>query len=333
MEVYRGKDATRKFLERILEIEKEIKDVRRNHFNKPLIMSEEDEKSFKKAAMCHICGKKCGKDDRVRDHCHVTGKYRGLAYKVCNTKYRLINTIPVVFHNLRGYNSHLIMQEIGDIARSTRREIEVIPNNMESYSSSSLGKNIRFIDSLQFMSSSLKKLVSNLPIDKLVYTAKEFGDNTALMARKGVYPYDYMDSFKKFNKNGFPTLKAFYSQLTGEKCKDEDYLHAVRVWVDMKVKNMGKYHDLYLRSDVALLADVFEEFRRTCLENNKLDPCHYYGSPGLSWDAMLRKTYVELELMTDIDTYQFIEKGVRGDVSYISHRHSEANNKYMSDYD
>ena len=96
---------------------------------------------------------------------------------------------------------------------------------------------------------------------------------------------------------------------------------------------MGEYHDLYLRSDVALLADVFEEFRRACLSNYKLDPCHYFSSPGLSWDAMLRKTGIKLELITDIDMYQFIEKGIRGGVSYISHRHSKANNKYMSDYD
>ena len=96
---------------------------------------------------------------------------------------------------------------------------------------------------------------------------------------------------------------------------------------------MGEYHDLYLKSDILLLADVFENFRRTCLEYYKLDPCHYFTSPGLSWDAMLKMTNIKLELMTDIDMFQFIEKGMRGGVSYIAHRHALANNKYLKKFD
>ena len=96
---------------------------------------------------------------------------------------------------------------------------------------------------------------------------------------------------------------------------------------------MGQYHDLYLKSDILLLADVFENFRKTCLQYYKLDPCHYFTSPGLSWDAMLKMTNIKLELMTDVDMFQFIEKGMRGGVSYIAHRYRKANNKYMLDYD
>ena len=99
------------------------------------------------------------------------------------------------------------------------------------------------------------------------------------------------------------------------------------------LKTMGEYHDLYLKSDILLLADVFENFRRTCLEYYKLDPCHYFTSPGLSWDAMLKMTNIKLELMTDIDMFQFIEKGMRGGVSYIAHRHALANNKYLKKFD
>ena len=95
---------------------------------------------------------------------------------------------------------------------------------------------------------------------------------------------------------------------------------------------MGDYNDLYLKSDILLLADVFENFCKTCLQYYKLDPTHYFTSPGLSWDAMLKMTGIKLELMTDVDTFQFIEKGTRGGISYIANRYGESNNKYMKEY-
>lgn len=98
------------------------------------------------------------------------------------------------------------------------------------------------------------------------------------------------------------------------------------------MKTMGRYHDLYLKSDVLLLADVFENLRKTRLQYYKLDPAHYFTSLGLSWDAMLKMTGVQLELTTDVDMFQFIEKGMRGGISYIANRHGEANNKYMTGY-
>ena len=97
---------------------------------------------------------------------------------------------------------------------------------------------------------------------------------------------------------------------------------------------MGEYHDhLYLKSDVLLPADVFESFRRTCLQYYKLDPCHYFTSPGLSWNAMLKISNIKLELMTNVNMFQFIEKGMRGGVSYIANRYGKANNKYMKEFD
>ena len=211
--------------------------------------------------------------------------------------------------------------------------INAIPNNMEKYMAFMLGNSLVFLDSFQFMSSSLEKLVSNIPRESLYYTSQVFEDQELdLMARKGVYPYDYIDSFDKFNEK-LPPKEEFYSILNDEYISDEDYKHAQHVWNTFSLKNMGEDHDLYLASDVLLLADVFENFRKTCLEYYKLDPCHYFTSPGLSWDAMLKMTDIKLELMVDIDMFQFIEKGLRGGISYIANRYGKANNKYMKEYD
>ena len=202
---------------------------------------------------------------------------------------------------------------------------------MEKYMAIMLGKHLTFIDSFQFMSSSLDKLVSNLPKESLKYTSKRFqGMKLNLMAKKGVYAYDYMDSFDKFNEQ-LPAKEDFFSILNNEHITDEDYNHALDVWKTFNIRNMGDYHNLYLTSDILLLADVFENFRKTCLEYYKLDPCHYFTSPGLSWDAMLKMTNIKLELMTNVDMYLFIEKGLRGGISYIANRYGKANNKYMKD--
>ena len=175
--------------------------------------------------------------------------------------------------------------------------------------------------------------MSNLPKESLKYTSQKFkGKKLDLMSQKGVYPYDFMDSFDKFNEK-LPPKENFYSILNDEDVSDEDYKHAQNVWNTFSLKSMGEYHNLYLKSDILLLADVFENFRKTCLQYYKLDPCHYFTSPGLSWDAMLKMTDIKLELMTDIDMFQFIEKGMRGGISYIAERYGKANNKYMKTYD
>ena len=337
VEVYRGTDASNKFMRRMLDEVKYCKKAIRENFNKDMIMTSAEKASFKTDEKCHICGSKYHEGEvRVRDHCHVTGRYRGSAHKSCNANFRLTKKIPVVFHNLRAYDSHFIMQEIGKFDQ----DINVIPNNMEKYLAFMLGKNLVFIDSFQYMSSSLNNLVKNLPEYGLRYTSEEFkgggytnGDKKLkLMSRKRVYPYDYMVSFEKFSEKRLPPKEDFYNILNDEHVTDEDYKHAQQVWIEFGMKNMGHYHDLYLKTDTLLLADVFENFRGACKQYYKLDPCHYFTSPGLAWDAMLKMTSIELELISDVDMFQFIEKGLRGGISNITHRHGVANNKYMKSY-
>ena len=216
---------------------------------------------------CHICRKiYTDKDVRVRDHCHITGKFRCSALQECNLKLRIKpedTKIPIIFHNLRGYDSHFIMQQIGEIAKKytykDKREkeqpltINAIPNNMVKYMAFMLGNHLTFIDSFEFMNSSLDKLVSNLPKEAFKYTSEEFtGKKLSLMSQKGVYPYDHMDSFEKFDQTKLPTKDQFYSILNDQHITNDEYNHAKRVWKTFNINTMGEYHDLYLKGDVLL---------------------------------------------------------------------------------
>ena len=323
---YRGPDAAEHFLRAIQAEEHKIKDVLATPE-----MTQEDRQNHKVATNCHICEKLLN-GDSVSVHCHITGKYRGAAHKACNFKLRLdpkTTTIPVVFHNLRGYDSHLLMQAISRV----EGRVSCIPNNTEKYISFSLGQ-LRFIDSAQFLLASLDKLVAANPPETFQITARYEPNQQRreLLLRKGVYPYEYMDSWERFADTRLPPKASFYSKLTGEHISDEDYAHAQNVWKTFGSRNLGEYCDLYCRTDVLLLADVFEAFRKTCMGQYSLDPAHYYTSPGLSWDALLKKTGVELELLTDYDQHLFIEKGMRGGISMVSKRYAKANNPKVEGY-
>ena len=141
-----------------------------------------------------------------------------------------------------------------------------------------------------------------------------------------------MDSVSKFEETSLPPIECFYSSLTESAISQDDYEHAQKVFSDFQCHNLGEYHDLYLKSDVLLLADVFENVRNICLEYYQLDPAHFYTSPGLAWQACLKMTGVELELLTDPDMYLFVEEGLRGGISMITHRFARANNPYVEGY-
>ena len=134
----------------------------------------------------------------------------------------------------------------------------------------------------------------------------------SLLLRKGVYPYEYMDSREKFNGTELPDKESFYSELNKEGITYEDHVHAQKVWDVFKIKNLGEYHDLYLKFDTLLLADVFENFRDKCLEIYQLNPAHFLSAPGLAWQACLKKSGVELELLTDNNMLMMYENGIRG---------------------
>ena len=154
------------------------------------------------------------------------------------------------------------------------------------------------------------------------YLSEKFhGELLELVKQKGMYPYEYMDSFEKFSENKLPDRSKFFSSLKDECISEKDYQRANNIWNVFKMNTVSDYHDLYLKTDVLLSTGVFEKFIKTCLDYYRLNPCHYFSSPGLSWDVMLKMTGVELELISDTDMHLFIEKGMRGGISYVAKRH------------
>ena len=331
------------FVEKIAEVTKSIY----NDFYcrpKPLRLTSEEQKLFEQAKTCHICSCEL-KNDKVRDHCHFTGKYRGAAHNKCNLMCKKPRVLPVIFHNLQGYDAHLFIKQLAKL----EGKLDCIPSTEEKYISFSknikvgeykhisgkiisINFEIRFLDSFKFLQTSLANLVSNLSLDDFHNTKHVFKKNTLLLTRKGVYPYDYVSSIDKLFETQLSSKEEFYSKLNDEDISDEDYQHAIKVWNTFGCKTIKDYHDLYLKSDVLLLADVFEKFRLTCIKNYKLDPAHYYTSPGLAWDACLKITGQNLELLSDYDMLMMFERGIRGGITHISKRYSEANNKYMKSY-
>ena len=186
---------------------------------------------------------------------------------------------------------------------------------------------------MKFMGSSMEALVGNLPSDGFKNLEKYFSpEKVKLLKQKGFFPYDYMDKLEKLKDNKPPPQKAFYSKLSGKGINKSCYGHVLNVWKTWKMKTFKDYLKLYNISDVLLLADVFENFRDICHKNYGLDPVHYYTAPGLAWDAMLKMTNINLELLSDVDMLLMIEKGIRGGISIISNRYGKANNKYMKDF-
>jgi len=352
--IYRGPNATEEFVKRIDQELIRINDI--FAIKAERIVTDEYQEKFDNADKCWICNEELGLD-KVWDHCHITGKFRGASHNSCNLKLQITpwkTPVPIVFHNFRGYDSHLICESVGRSVNA--KQISVIAETFERYKSMKVGQ-LKYIDSMQFMNSSLAKLAENLGAVKCKDTnCKHFhridGDRCfgtlanhkvtrkiyrdfspekiALLCRKGVYPYEYIDSHDRFNETELPLFHEFHGKLNG-KIHQKDYNHAKKVWKEFRCKNLGEYHDLYLKTDVLNLTDIWTKFRETSMKYYKLDPSHYVSAPALSWDAMLKMTGVEIELFTEISMHDFIEKAKRGGIAMAGHRYFKANNPKMGD--
>ncbi|XP_050513029.1 uncharacterized protein LOC126888699 [Diabrotica virgifera virgifera] len=336
---YRGKDCMKWFADELNQLAENVTTVFMCPYD--INMTSQEESDFHVATHCHICEQRFSPSDKkVRDHDHMIPEhnYRGASHEGCNINYQDTHTIPVIFHNLSGYDAHFI---VNDIATHIKGPVDLLPITKEKYIS--FTKHIddarikfRFIDSFRFMASSLDKLSSylteypNLRSQFLSLSEENFN----LLTKKGIMPYDYIDSFQKFNETCLPPQEAFYNKLEDKPCPRRHYRRAQDVWSSFSCSTLGDYIDLYMKTDILLLADVFEQFRSSCLKTYNLDPAHYFTLPGFTWDAMLKHTKQELELLTDPDMFLFVERGIRGGLSQVcSKRRVHANNKYMESYD
>ena len=326
-EHYRGLDAVDQFLITLRYVSETL--LKKMHVNKPPHVGG----IYYDPDVCHIC-KKGFKEKEIKclEHDHLTGTVRGMAHQACNINYRNTFFIPVVIHNCRNYDSHFILKKM---SKKFAENIQLIPCTVEKFMMFTLDS-LRFIDSFQFLDTSLETLVANLSSSEHDFKIfdKFFmknGDIKHLLKRKGIFPYSYFDSIEKLKEKKLPSQQNFFNVLTNSSISKEDYEHARIVYNSFNCQNLGDYLELYQNNDVVLLAEVFQSFRRMSLENFELDPVYFITSAQLTYNAGLKITKAELDLLKHVDTYLWLENQIRGGICYLSKRYVRANNPLIPD--
>ena len=306
---------------------------------------------------CWICGEKLTDDVKnptVLDHCHFTGEFLGWAHNKCNLSRRKTNFTPVFAHNLSNYDLHHVILALQNA--DPRSIISVVPNTEEKLISLQLGvlvaskpdqkgilrnqyEYIRLLDSFRFMNTSLENLVNNLPNCEFTLLENHFQNwpksSVDKLKEKGCFPYGYIDNFDKLEETRLPALYHWKNSLDRFEINItmSDYDRAHDVFEEFNCKTIGDYYDLYLTTDVFLLATVMMCFRRVCYETYGLDCCQYYTASNLSGDAMLKTCKPNLKLLTERDHLEMTENLMRGGISCVySERLCSANNKDVSGF-
>ena len=366
---YVGDDAVEKYVEKVMRIFKKITyKIHLNEKKKPILNNHEEDE-FQEAIGCYICGEEFKESEKVREHDHLSGKYRGAACQSCNTKEgKATKLLPVFFHNGSNYDFHFLIEELMKY-EDEYNKVKLLSKNSENYISIDYGsyyKKLRFLDSFRFTTKGLSVIAESM--DDFPILEKEFKGDISLLKQKGFYPYEYIDDINKLKMRNLPSFEKkivipknkslnnidknnfmykycmkwynykkvslWYSKLSGKDITNEDKKHILNVWEHYNCKSFLDYHNLYLKTDVLILADAFEKFRKFFIENHEIDPCYCYSAPGLTWQCGLKYTGIKLELLTDVDMLQMFENGIRGGFSgVLGPRHVKAFNKYTSNYD
>ncbi len=312
-EMFQGKDCMKQFVKWLDNQSAKFRELLKTE--KPYNLSLSEREAHQNSEACIYCGLgDFTADEKVVDHDHFNGAYRGAAHSKCNLQARKPKHIPIYFHNLSKYDLHLIVTEL------KTKALKPIPLNEETYISLDYGC-YRFTDSLRMLQKSLDGVAKSLGEQDFDALKKVFDTRWMMMKEKGIYPYEYITSFETLNETSLPPIECFYSKLSNREISNEEYERAQRVWTEFNCQTLWDYTLLYLKQDVCLLEDCMEKFRKIFKPNpfnpKGLDPAHFVSTPGLTWENGLYQTGVELELLQDPDMYLMLEKGIRGGISSV----------------
>ena len=348
-----GPNVMIEFVKSLEQIAKSIYDVKQQYKN----FSGEPSIPKREATLCWICENELNtspQDPTVLDHCHFTGKFLGWAHSQCNLKRRNLNFTPLFAHNLTNYDLHHVVLALQSL--NEKNTISVVPSTSEKFISLQIGVHIkatqnkkgvwtnqyeyiRLLDSFKFMNASLDKLVQNLPPDQFSLLEQHFQEwptsSVNLLKQKGSFPYCYVDSFEKLQETQLPPRDKWTNSLQQYEVtvSEDEYKRALQVFNLFSCQTIGEYYNLYLKTDVFLLAAVVLCFRQVCYDTYGLDCCQYYTASNLSGDAMLKICNPHLHLLTEREHLDMVENLIRGGVSSVySKRLCRANNKFLPDY-
>lgn len=330
-QLYRGRNAASIFLKRLFKsaakVLKEFNEIR------PMLLTEENYAFIARTHACQLCQKPLLKHEKVLDHNHLNGKFRKVLCNQCNLAFSLRHKkmLPVFFHNFSKYDSHFILQAVGQFKK---KNLNCVAVNTETFISLRVGY-IRFMDSFRHLPASLSALVDalkasnhNFPILRQFFPEADL----SILTRKQVFCYDFVSHFDTFQIKNLPKKKEFFNSLIDEDISDDDYDHAKLIWHKFKCKNLGDFSDFYLKLDVLLLSEIFENYRKNIFKHYKLEPVFYLTLPSLTLDAALLFSNIEIQLLSDYDKYLFFEKALRGGFSTITKRFSRSNTKSIPEF-
>ena len=284
---------------------------------KDIVMTEDDEEDFENNNICRLCEKHI-ESEKNRNHCHLTGKYRQPAHNTCNinVKQKDSKFIPFVFHNLSNYDSHMFFRRLVDLKKD-KVKFKIIPKTNEEYISISYGC-IRFIDSYRFLSESLGKLVKNLDEDDFKILKIKFPDNWQYLNEKLAYPYQYFNNFDDYKKPVDKLKKEdFFSKLKNDYPDDDEIERTEQIFKMFDIKKGEEITKLYCKSDVILLADVFEKFVKVSTKEYKVIPLYCVSLPGYTYQCALKYTDIKLQTLQYKDLILLIETNIRGSISPV----------------
>ena len=317
--VFEGDDCIINFLAKIELIAKDIVIPWYDSHNMRVQMTALDRQIHDNSTHCYLCNKHCP-GLLVIDHDHFTGAYLGAACNDCNLSRQIKRSLPVVFHNLRGYDMHHILKYA--IGKFNGWSISCVPQTMEKFQALMVSFNqfiskskfrIKFIDSYQFLKSSLSNLcnlLTDFPLTHLEFSSS--------VNKKSIFPYHLIT-----RHSDLTTITQLPPKWNSQ-ISDEDYQKAIDTWNNIRCNDLGDYMRYYLKLDCFLLADIFEQFRQKAIDEDGLDPANYFSLPGLSWASALRTVKVDLKLITDPEMYNFFENGIRGGMTFVNKHHVAA---------